>query len=90
MESGDVECNRCYTEKITHVNMTEVGDKIKQDASGKVINNKAGLVARRYVDKHGIDLEKLFAPLTRLETLSPLVALATKNQLITWTLSRFF
>ena len=66
--------------KITHIDRIEVGDKLKQDASGKVINNKAGLVARRYVDKYGIDFEKLFAPLTRLATLSPLVALATKNQ----------
>lgn len=53
--------------------------KLKKDASGKVVKNKAILVTKGYVQEHGIDFEEIFAPVTRLETVRLLLALSAKN-----------
>ena len=53
--------------------------KLKKDAEGKVIKHKARLVAKGYVQQRGIDYEEVFAPVTRLETVRLLLALAAKN-----------
>lgn len=53
--------------------------KLKRDAGGKVVKHKARLVARGFVQKHGIDYEESFAPVTRLETVGLLLALAAKS-----------
>lgn len=53
--------------------------KIKRDANGKIQKYKARIVAEGYVQKHGIDYEEIFAPVTRLETVRLLLALAAKH-----------
>lgn len=40
--------------------------KSKMDTNGQIIKHKAGLVAKGYVQEHGIDFEEIFAPVTRL------------------------
>ncbi|XP_074351878.1 uncharacterized protein LOC141691029 [Apium graveolens] len=44
--------------------------KVKRDTNGGIIEHKARLVVKRYVQKHGIYYEEVFAPVTRLETLN--------------------
>ena len=53
--------------------------KLKKDTEGKIIKYKACLVAKDYVQRHGVDYEEVFAPVTRLETVRLLLALAAKN-----------
>nr|GEV86236.1 retrovirus-related Pol polyprotein from transposon TNT 1-94 [Tanacetum cinerariifolium] len=43
--------------------------KTKKDASGNIIKHKARLVAKGYIQEHGIDFEKVFAPVARMETI---------------------
>lgn len=53
--------------------------KVKKDASGKVVKHKARIVAKGYVQQQGRDFDEIFAPVTRLETVRLLLALAAKN-----------
>lgn len=53
--------------------------KLKRDANGEVVKHKARLVANGYVQKKGIDFEEVFAPVTKLETVRLLLALAAKK-----------
>lgn len=53
--------------------------KIKRDANGEIIKHKARIVAKGYVHKQGVDFEEVFAPVTRIETIRLLLALAAKN-----------
>lgn len=54
--------------------------KVKKDMNGEIIKHKARLVAKGYVQKQGIDFEEVFAPVTRMETVRLLLALAAKNE----------
>lgn len=45
-----------------------------------MIKYKARLVAKGYVQEHGIDFDEIYAPVTRLETVRLLLALAAKNE----------
>lgn len=53
--------------------------KLKKDASGNVVKYKARLVAKGYSQEQGVDFEENFAPVTRLETVRLLLALAAQN-----------
>jgi len=50
--------------------------KLKKNAEGEVVKHKARLVAKGYVQKQGIDYEEVFAPVARLDTVRPLLAMA--------------
>lgn len=54
--------------------------KLKKDQHGMVIKHKARLVAKGYVQRYGIDYDEVFAPVTRLETVRLLLALAAKHE----------
>jgi hypothetical protein len=53
--------------------------KLKRNAEGEVIKHKARLVAKGYVQKQGIDLEEVFAPVARLDTVRLILALAANR-----------
>ncbi|KAL8145519.1 hypothetical protein AgCh_003617 [Apium graveolens] len=53
--------------------------KAKKDTTGKIIKYKARIVAKGYVQKQGRDFEENFAPVTRLETVRILLAIAAKH-----------
>lgn len=54
--------------------------KIMRDTNGEIIKHKAILVAKGYIQRQGVDFEEVFAPVTRLETVRLLLALAAKNR----------
>ena len=49
----------------------------KYDENGKVVHNKASLVAKGYNQEEGIDYEETFAPVRRLEAIRMLLAFAS-------------
>lgn len=53
--------------------------KLKKDQNGEIIKHKARLVAKEYVQRHGVDFDEVFAPVTRLETVHLLLALAANH-----------
>ncbi|GKE31822.1 retrovirus-related pol polyprotein from transposon TNT 1-94, partial [Tanacetum coccineum] len=57
--------------------------KVKTDESGRVLKNKARLVAQRFRQKEGIDFKESFAPVARIEAIHIFVAnVAHKNMTI--------
>lgn len=53
--------------------------KLKKDAEGNIVKHKARLVAKGCSQEQGVDFEESFAPVTRLETVRLLLALAAQN-----------
>jgi hypothetical protein len=51
--------------------------KLKKDASGQIVKHKDRLVAKGYVQREGIDFDEVFAPVSRLDSVRLLLALAT-------------
>ncbi|PNX59945.1 retrotransposon protein putative unclassified, partial [Trifolium pratense] len=47
---------------------------------GRRAQHKARLVARGFLQKHGIDYNEVYAPTARLETVRLVVSLACKNK----------
>ena len=47
------------------------------DESGNVVRNKARLVAQGYTQIEGIDFEKIFAPVARLEAIRVILVFAS-------------
>nr|GEZ13469.1 ribonuclease H-like domain, reverse transcriptase, RNA-dependent DNA polymerase [Tanacetum cinerariifolium] len=54
--------------------------KSKKDANGDIIKHKARLIAKGYIQQHGIDFEEVFAPVARMETIRLLLAIAATNK----------
>ncbi|KAL8134089.1 hypothetical protein AgCh_009237 [Apium graveolens] len=53
--------------------------KIKKDTEGKIVKYKERLVAKGYKQEQGTDFDEIFVPITRLEIVRLLLALAAKN-----------
>lgn len=53
--------------------------KVKRNSDGSVNKYKARLVAKGYVQRHGIEYDKVFAPVTRIETIRLIIALAVSH-----------
>lgn len=53
----------------------------KLDDHGKVIRNQARLVAQGYSEQEGIDYDKTFAPVARLESICMLLTYASFKRL---------
>lgn len=53
--------------------------KLKRDPNGKILKHKARIVAKGYIQKHGIDYDEVFAPVARIETIRLILALAGSN-----------
>nr|GEY23386.1 ribonuclease H-like domain, reverse transcriptase, RNA-dependent DNA polymerase [Tanacetum cinerariifolium] len=54
--------------------------KNKKDANENIIKHKTRLVAKGYIQEHGIDFEEVFAPVARMETIRLLLAIAANNK----------
>lgn len=53
--------------------------KLKKNENGEIVKYKARLVAKGYVQEHSVEYDEVYAPVTRLETVRLLLALAAKN-----------
>lgn len=53
--------------------------KIKYNEHGKVDKYKARLVAKGYSQKHGIDYTDVYAPVTKMDIVRMIIALAARN-----------
>nr|GEU70482.1 hypothetical protein [Tanacetum cinerariifolium] len=49
--------------------------KVKRDPNGKIVKYKAIIMAKGYVQKHGIDYKEVFAPVAKIETVHLILAL---------------
>ena len=53
--------------------------KLKRNADGSINKYKSRLVAKGYVQRHGVDFDEVFAPVARIETIRLLVNLAATH-----------
>nr|GEY06076.1 retrovirus-related Pol polyprotein from transposon TNT 1-94 [Tanacetum cinerariifolium] len=58
--------------------------KVKLDELGGILKNKARLVARSYRQEEGIDFEKSFAPVARLEAIRIFLAYAAHKNMVVY------
>nr|GEV38215.1 integrase, catalytic region, zinc finger, CCHC-type, peptidase aspartic, catalytic [Tanacetum cinerariifolium] len=62
--------------------------KVKLDELGRILKNKAQLVARAYLQEEGIDFEESFAPVARLDAIQIFLAIdAHMNTIEPWILN---
>lgn len=52
---------------------------MKKEANGKILRHKTRLVAKGYVQEHGVDVEDIFAHVTQMDTVRQLLAFTVKN-----------
>ncbi|GKC98648.1 retrovirus-related pol polyprotein from transposon TNT 1-94 [Tanacetum coccineum] len=80
-ELNQFERNKVWTLVLKPHGKTIIGTKWiwknKMDENGRVIKNKARLVAQGYNQQEGIDYEETFAPIARLEAIGIFLAYAT-------------
>ncbi|WVZ53704.1 hypothetical protein U9M48_004609 [Paspalum notatum var. saurae] len=50
--------------------------KLKSDEHGEIVKHKTRLIAKGYVQQHGINFEEVFAPITGIESVRVVLALA--------------
>jgi hypothetical protein len=50
--------------------------KVKRDKHGNIIRHKARLIAKGYVQRAGVDIDEVFAPIARMESVRLMLALA--------------
>ncbi|GJW11548.1 putative ribonuclease H-like domain-containing protein [Tanacetum coccineum] len=60
------------------------GLRNKKDEKGIVIRNKARLVAQRYTQEEGIDYDKVFAPVARIEAIRLFLAYASFKDFVVY------
>ena len=53
--------------------------KIKRNADGSISKYKSRLVAKGYIQRHGVDFEEVFAPVVRIETVRFIIVLAASR-----------
>ena len=54
--------------------------KTKSNAEGKIERHKARLFVKGYKQKHGIDYEETFAPVSRMETVRAVLSIAAQKK----------
>ncbi|GJU05849.1 retrovirus-related pol polyprotein from transposon TNT 1-94, partial [Tanacetum coccineum] len=62
--------------------------KVKTDEFGRVLKNKARLVAQGFRQEEGIDFEESFAPVARIEAIRIFVANGRQNSFLEWRAQR--
>lgn len=53
--------------------------KIKRNSDGTINKHKLRLVAKGYIQRHGIDFEEVFAPVARIETIRLIISIAASK-----------
>lgn len=53
--------------------------KIKRNSDGSINKHKSRLVAKGYIQRHGIDYEEVFVPVARIETVRFILGLAASR-----------
>ncbi|GJU60753.1 putative ribonuclease H-like domain-containing protein [Tanacetum coccineum] len=67
----------CFTQRLKHAIGTKWVYRNKKDERGIVVRNKARLVAQGYTQEEGIDYDKVFAPVARIEAIRLFLAYAS-------------
>ena len=79
-ELGQFERNKVWNLVLRPTNHPIIGTKWvfrnKMDELGNVVRNKARLIAQGYNQEEGIDFDKTFAPVDRIEAIRLLLAFA--------------
>ena len=53
--------------------------KTKFDVEGEIVKHKAKLVAKGFSQQYGVDYNKTFAPVARLDTVQTILAIVAQN-----------